>query len=770
MSRRSLRLPRGRWSSGLARATIALAMVAPGWLTVAMSPVIAADPSSSANVLDHVRSDVAVLAGPGPDGTPRLLVVDPVELGATGVRLAILERDGAWVMAGTWTVETPGVSSPSTEQPWLVGLGDDRFALIAPSEADQRTDIVHLVVAEAGGPVVVEVGRSLVDAVVSDAGAADVASDGRADLVVASARTVRRGATCQGSDFWVFGDGAPGRPVPFSVDGVRLASGVLGAFDDIPGDDLVAYAYPNCPAGPDATGELRLQLIRLADGSTVHDQAAVSGADGPVLVAPPVRFDADGDGRHEVLALVPRGLAVLDPSGGWADTRLATGNAIPLGAVAGRGGLLAGGLPQARVAWMEPSVAGRGNIGTELVTRSATGILDTGPATVMWDADPPTQRWNLVVGSALIGAFSQAPPVGSGIALVDPSCPDLFLPTAIIVCATDQLLPGPAWVGTRPLMALGPPGDRRLLVASGLEVEAVILRPATPAPWAGRADGSWRHGFGRPFALAEVPARGLSFTVPAGAVAIDTVAANGPAVSIVAPSGSRIVASTAPAASNTDPGSALPRSDAAASPIPLMPRIDVPTGAPSGRTTGSVMIDLVGRTADGGRADHWVVEVLTIDDLGEVGKLVEGSVRRDVVGPIVSVPAPFLSPIWPVPATFEGVVEVGAAVTVPGVGNVSVDADGRFAFEMTIGPWPQTLRVVARDAAGNVTTHDVSVVGGVDYRVLPWPAILVVGLLIGVVVTGIAGPRRRGAAGDPAHGVDEGNSGPVLEELSSSDD
>jgi hypothetical protein len=49
--------------------------------------------------------------------------------------------------------------------------------------------------------------------------------------------------------------------------------------------------------------------------------------------------------------------------------------------------------------------------------------------------------------------------------------------------------------------------------------------------------------------------------------------------------------------------------------------------------------------------------------------------------------------------------------------------------------------VTAADLAGNKTTTELSVMGGVDARVLPWPAILVGLLLVGVALSSIRGVR-----------------------------
>ena len=126
-----------------------------------------------------------------------------------------------------------------------------------------------------------------------------------------------------------------------------------------------------------------------------------------------------------------------------------------------------------------------------------------------------------------------------------------------------------------------------------------------------------------------------------------------------------------------------------------------------------------------------------------------------------------MTPVWPLAATLSGATEGGTTITVDDGAPQSAGGDGRFAFATTLAPWPQIVRVVATDAAGNQTMLDVSIVGGIDYRVLPWPAILTVLVLIGVIASGILGTRRRqGPVAASLAGIrlDDG-SGPELEDL-----
>ena len=79
------------------------------------------------------------------------------------------------------------------------------------------------------------------------------------------------------------------------------------------------------------------------------------------------------------------------------------------------------------------------------------------------------------------------------------------------------------------------------------------------------------------------------------------------------------------------------------------------------------------------------------------------------------------------------------------------DADGGFSASIDAPLWPSRVVVTARDPLGNETTTVVEVLGLVDYRGLPWAAILVAITLLAGAVLYVRTPRRRGAllpAGD----------------------
>ena len=93
-----------------------------------------------------------------------------------------------------------------------------------------------------------------------------------------------------------------------------------------------------------------------------------------------------------------------------------------------------------------------------------------------------------------------------------------------------------------------------------------------------------------------------------------------------------------------------------------------------------------------------------------------------------TVTTPFASPS----VLVQGQSAPFATVTVAGT-PVAVDERGHFSASVALPPWPTDVEVVATDAVGNVATIAVSGVGLLDYRTLPWMAILVAAVtLVGV--------------------------------------
>jgi hypothetical protein len=224
-----------------------------------------------------------------------------------------------------------------------------------------------------------------------------------------------------------------------------------------------------------------------------------------------------------------------------------------------------------------------------------------------------------------------------------------------------------------------------------------------------------------------------------------------------------------PPAEVPDPLDALVRHGVRPS-VESVVRVPVPPGLESGRdgSFAPFSLDAV-RLPDGSPADRWQLTVVPINDWGEVGSTASGTIIRDLEGPRVSVEVPFVSPIWPIPARLSGAADPGSTVEVEGVGPIEPDRRGRFAFETPLAPWPQDLRVTATDRSGNRTVQAISVIGGLDYRRLPWAFLAALGILGVVAVRGLgaAGNLRALRVGEgaawSAAGDDE--TGPEIEDL-----
>jgi hypothetical protein len=139
----------------------------------------------------------------------------------------------------------------------------------------------------------------------------------------------------------------------------------------------------------------------------------------------------------------------------------------------------------------------------------------------------------------------------------------------------------------------------------------------------------------------------------------------------------------------------------------------------------------------------------------------------DVTAPTLEVDVPFLSAPWPFEAGVTGTSEAGTSVRVGDGPPVGVDAGGSFELRTQLAPWPQTLEVTAVDPSGNATTTRVSVMGGVDLRELPWPAIAAVAVLVAVVLSSVRGGRRARPS-LVAPDASDADHLPVIEELETS--
>jgi len=99
-------------------------------------------------------------------------------------------------------------------------------------------------------------------------------------------------------------------------------------------------------------------------------------------------------------------------------------------------------------------------------------------------------------------------------------------------------------------------------------------------------------------------------------------------------------------------------------------------------------------------------------------------------------------------ATLSGRASPGSVVTADGVA-IETDEQGRFSSSISAPLWPSRVLVTARDPLGNETTELVEVVGLVDYRGLPWAAILIAATLVVGGVLYVRTPKRRAAVSLP---------------------
>jgi hypothetical protein len=518
---------------------------------------------------------------------------------------------------------------------------------------------------------------------------------------------------------------------------------VVGAFDEMPGDDLLVYARATCKAEPTDPSS-RLLTIRLSDGHLSLDRPSPNS--GESWAGSPIRFDVDGDGRHEAIVRDAGELVLLDPTRDWRRTRVA-GVALPIVAAsaATQGG------QATRIAWLQADSSGAnpGAIGTARVARTGTGLeLDAGEE---FDFDPADAHSAAATIALMETARGLQPPVGWFADVDTDGCPVLIVPLVIRTCgAADAVRPGASWIATRPLLTIGVGDRRRLLVAGGLAWGDGEM-PAAPAPLAAAPVGWWRHGPSEAFALSELRAADLTYyrEFPTPRATIERVAAADRTTIIPAFTGSRLFVASVPLGEDqADP-------DAVASPIDglvtepddhvrrTVARVAVPPGLEAGRDGSVATIPLGDATLrDGTQVDRWAVTVVPINDWGEVGPPASGTVDRDLVGPSLALDVPMVTPVWPLPAKLTGASDPDTTVVVDGIGEVKLDRRGRFELVTQLAPWPQTLRLSAVDPSGNVTRREVSVVGGVDYRRFPWPIIAAVALLVLVAVSGVLGSRR----------------------------
>jgi hypothetical protein len=746
-----------------AAAGLVLAVVV-GQLTT-IGGVSAADPPAP-GPLDRPIADVAVIHGPGPPGTvpPRLLTLDTVDLAQGTVRATVLDRAGpGWqpISAATLVLFESG---DGAEAPWLIEIEPGQFAVLVTSHQEGRTAAVPVHVAPESG-VPLEIGPTIrIPTAVDDAGAIDVDANGSNELILSAAPSLRGGDACQDSVVRVLDGTTLSERAAWSAP-EALAGGVLGEWDGRPGGDLLAYAYGTCGADADTPGRVGVIANRLADGTPIAVQASQSPSVSTESSGVPLAADFDGDGREEVVIRDAGALVVLEPHRGWTRTLIARAEALPLVAAAPESPGLAGTL-----VWLDHGEADESLVvAMASIERAPDGELAVTATSLDLAGVAPSRRGRVLRAARDLARAQAAPQAWLGHVDGD-GCADILAPLLTINCARINATPevGATWFASRPVVAYQAGDNRELLVAATMDWDPTVGLPP-PTPVAVIPAGAWRHGPSVRFALAEVRAGDAAYfsVFPVPRPTIERAAVRGQATDFPGFTGTRILVRATSARPDDAPPAAAPTLDDFLTNAPsrgelvAVERIPVQPGAESGRDGSFVhmsLADVVG--SDGGPAERWTVTIAQVNDWGEIAGPVRGTIIQDTSGPSLVVEAPFLSAPWPMEATVHGRSEPRVEIRGGSAGPVVSDRRGRFELRTQLAPWPQTVELVAIDESGNITIRQFSLVGGVDYRAFPWPAILAAVLLIGAVVSAGRGSRvvndaPRQADSDPRPEIEE---------------
>lgn len=715
--------------------------------------------------------DVALVSAGLPDAdgvAPWLVVVRPPDPHEPGtVHVALLIRDAVrWSVAGTLDVPTGlAVAGPG----WLVPLGGS-FGLLSVDADAGRTSVVIL---EPGAASIRQVGSITIPLVANRAGSADVDGDGSSELVLARSPSERSDGVCPGTRLVVLDGRAGTIRSEATVLGLRLDGGAVGRIGGR-GMGLVAYGTRSCGGGPARPWPDEVVAVDLVSGRTtaqfdLQEAPTLLAALGPRI---PLLVDLDGDGIDEAVVRDGSATVVLDPARDWGRDVVLEGG-IPLA--------VTGGPERPRLlAVYEPGNALNRGPRIDLL---ALGRLGSGGAAVRRALAALPLRVD-PADSTTVPAIARAtdpaapPPIWVG-DLGGEGCPALLLPQATFLqCGTGDdpdrwtSRAGPGWAATTPLAAYGERGSRRLLVAAGLDWSASAGGVVAPAPAAATSveRAGWRLGPTGPFALEELDAGDVSyftaFPVPATDIDPTVGGLDNPEVIVGGTAGDRIfvriraegVTAPDPDAAPGTPATATPDSAAAmaflSDPPPVgfgfARLIPVPAGSTAGANPGAVRLPLplAAPTTGGVGSDGetpvlpagWSVEVVAVNAYGEISRVVRGRAEIDRVGPNVVVDVPLLSVPWPFSVPIHGVAEPGARLRLGDGPAVDAAMNGAFELRAQLAPWPQTIVIRAVDQRGNETVRSVSVVGGLDYRRLPWQTILVAGMLLGAAITTWRGP------------------------------
>ena len=699
-----------------------------------------------ANRLETPMADLAIIEAPDDDAgeqvTPALLVLDAADAAPAHARLSVLQRRQAWDPIATLDVD---LERDDVTARWLVALSARKFALVAtaPTSATGtgHATVVGLEVREGpGSTAIVETARTRLERASEYAGAADVEGFGEAELVAGLRPVYDSSGSCGTTSLRVMDSAS--LDVRRSIDTAgALGGGSLGRWDDVPGDDLLVFATPDCPPGGPVDG--RLVTMRLRDGKQSPVSGPIGGPGAGVL--PPVRLRLDGATRDRAVVPIADGVAIVDPGTGDLH-RIAEEPGIPL--VAGPDPDARG--PATRIAWFD------GDLHAERFRVGRDGdIVGSARSDLGFDTLDDERR-SLLVRAIHTDVFTHGMSSAWLGDVVDDGCADLILPGGILPCGADTMRQAAAWLATRPVAAMPIEGRRGLLVAAGLGWDPDAGLPLTPTPLAAGPDGWWRHGPSTPFAISEVRGNDTIYfqEFPRPAATIEKTTARDGSTLLPGFTGTRLFVLATPLGDDEEGPDVAPgrleglTTGARPGGIVTIVRVPVPPGNASGRDGSftSLSLDDV-RFGDGRPASRWAIQVVPINDWGEVGFSVVRTITRDSVGPTLNLQTPFTSPVWPFLARLSGRAEPGSTVSLEGAGDIRVDQRGRFTIDTHLVPWPQTLRLTATDATGNASVAEFSIVGGVDYRQFPWALIAALSLLGVVAARGLAaaGRTRTGA-------------------------
>ncbi len=756
---------------------------------VAWSPVphavLAADPAGPGNdPLAGPFVDVSLVAAPALGGSagdpPGLVVASPPDAAnPSTVHLELLVANGdGWTRAAS-TDFTTGL--PTAGAARLVPLAPEgqgeRLAVVA---SDAAADLTFVGLVEIGPDSLVERHATIVTGGQVAVGMADVHGDGRPELVLAITSLVAatvRGApgNCPGTSLVTIDPTTLVVSAVVPLDGLALEGAAVGRFTAGSRESLVAYVRTIC-AEPDyqVHAVVAIDLSRGTRQVLPLDPPAPDPPGSPV----PLVADLDRDGIDEAIVRSGSRTVVVDPQRGWVpETIDAPG--VPVAVVDARERPRVV-IDEAGVDGSTPRLAmfaiGRARVGGALVRQGLTAV-DTGSR-------------GSTAGAPGIGlAFDPSAPPPAWLGDLDGSgCTTLLVPGGAFLRCPDAPADwtsrtGPGWIQTVPLASVSEPDSRELLVAAGVGWATARSALAVPAPAAASAVAAagWRTGPSAPFRLVMIPSSDVAGSSQVGPAPPRMASPSPGSAVVVGGPGDRVFARYTPAVGAAASGSPAPAgaSSPAGAPPGTDPALTPPDAsasfllAPPPDGLGSVFAlptaQWLGLASGAGTArlplpapqrGRWTIDALAIDTRGNISPVVAADLDLDPTPQIArpSVTAPLISVPWPFTATIGGSAEPGTRIRVAGGAFEPVGADGRFAIEARLAPWPQDVVLESVGPTGRPSTQTLSVVGGLDYRQLPWQPLLILGVLLGVAVSTV---RRPSPGGPSVRVAADGDPGPI---------